>query len=96
MIYLCIMKMRNLLLTMFFVAITFGLMAQCPMCRIAAESNLENGGTAGAGLNTGILYMLAMPYLIVMILGYIWYRNKKNFGDVIEDQITSSLKEQQS
>jgi amino acid transporter len=51
--------------------------AQCPMCRMAAESNLENGGSEGAGLNTGILYMLAMPYLLVAFIGYIWYRNRK-------------------
>lgn len=53
------------------------LMAQCPMCRIAAESNLENGGTAGSGLNTGILYMLMMPYILIGVLGFIWYRNRK-------------------
>lgn len=53
------------------------LSAQCPMCRIAAESNLENGGTAGQGLNAGILYMLAMPYLLVATLGFIWYKNRK-------------------
>lgn len=54
---------------------------QCPMCRIAAESNLQNGGTEGAGLNKGILYMLAMPYLLVATLGILWYKNRK-----IEDQ----------
>jgi hypothetical protein len=50
--------------------------AQCPMCRMSAESNLENGGTEGKGLNTGILYLLAMPYLLVGGLGYIWWRNR--------------------
>lgn len=51
--------------------------AQCPMCRMSAESNLKNGGSAGKGLNAGILYMLATPYLVVGVLGYAWYRNKK-------------------
>jgi len=51
--------------------------AQCPMCRMAADSNLKHGGTEGKGLNTGILYMLAMPYTLVGVLGYLWYRNKK-------------------
>lgn len=51
--------------------------AQCPMCRMSAESNLENGGTEGRGLNTGILYMLAMPYLLVGGIGYIWWRNRR-------------------
>jgi hypothetical protein len=51
--------------------------AQCPMCRMSAESNLENGGSAGKGLNAGILYMLATPYLIVGTVGFIWWRNRK-------------------
>ncbi|MDX1941347.1 MAG: hypothetical protein SFU99_12395 [Saprospiraceae bacterium] len=51
--------------------------AQCPMCKIAAESNLKNGGSAGKGLNAGILYMLATPYLIVGAIGYVWWRNRR-------------------
>lgn len=51
--------------------------AQCPMCRMSAESNLKNGGTSGRGLNTGIIYLLVMPYLIVPSLLYLWWRNRK-------------------
>jgi len=51
--------------------------AQCPMCRMSAESNMANGGTAGRGLNSGILYMLAMPYFIIGTVAFIWYRNRK-------------------
>ncbi len=55
--------------------------AQCPMCKVAAASNLRAGGTAGKGLNTGILYMFAMPYLMVGLLGFIWWRNKRKEED---------------
>ena len=55
--------------------------AQCPMCRMSAESNLKNGGTAGRGLNRGILYMLAMPYLLVGTIGFVWWRNQYDFID---------------
>ena len=55
--------------------------AQCPMCRMSAESNLENGGSAGKGLNAGILYMLATPYLIVGTMGFIWWRNRKKIKE---------------
>lgn len=52
------------------------------MCRMSAESNMSNGGTAGKGLNTGILYMLAMPYLLVATMGFLWWRNRrKNYDD---------------
>ena len=47
------------------------------MCRMSAESNLKNGGTAGKRLNNGVLYMLATPYLIVGAIGYIWWRNRR-------------------
>lgn len=55
--------------------------AQCPMCKIAAESNLKEGGTAGKGLNRGILYMFSMPYLIVGVLGFVWWRNNRKRED---------------
>lgn len=58
--------------------------AQCPMCKMSAESNLKNGGTVGRGLNAGILYMLAMPYLIVGCIGIWWYRNRKKEQQVTE------------
>ncbi len=64
--------------------------AQCPMCKMAAESNLDHGGTAGQGLNTGILYMLMMPYLLVAIIGYIWYRNRKTDVELLEDQLNTT------
>ncbi|HMX40666.1 MAG TPA: hypothetical protein PK971_12130 [Saprospiraceae bacterium] len=51
--------------------------AQCPMCKMSAEANLKNGGTAGRGLNAGILYMLAVPYLLVASIGYWWWRNRR-------------------
>ena len=55
--------------------------AQCPMCKMSAESNLKAGGTAGKGLNAGILYMLVMPYILVGSIGFIWYRNRKREED---------------
>jgi hypothetical protein len=62
--------------------ITWDMSAQCPMCKMSAESNLKNGGTAGRGLNTGILYMLALPYTLVGTLGFIWWRhNRRRDGE---------------
>lgn len=51
--------------------------AQCPMCKMSAESNLKNGGSAGKGLNNGILYMLLMPYVVFGVIGYMWWKNNK-------------------
>ncbi|MBI3500914.1 MAG: hypothetical protein HY063_03885 [Bacteroidetes bacterium] len=38
--------------------------AQCSMCRKIATDG-ANTGTVGKKLNTGILYLLAMPYLLL-------------------------------
>jgi hypothetical protein len=54
--------------------------AQCAMCSINAEQGVKNGNTVSAGLNTGVLYLLAIPYLMAMVVGVIWYKKyrKKN------------------
>lgn len=57
------------------------LLAQCPMCRATAETNLANGGTEGAGLNNGIMYMLGMPYLLIGTIAFLWWRNRKQGMD---------------
>lgn len=57
--------------------IVVGTSAQCPMCRAAAETNLNAGGTEGKGLNKGILYMLSLPYLLIGTIGFLWWKNKK-------------------
>lgn len=53
--------------------------AQCAMCRTQLENNLSNGSPGiAAGINTGILYLLVMPYLAVIVLGYFWYKSSRN------------------
>ncbi len=55
--------------------------AQCPMCKMAAESNLNEGGTAGEGLNKGILMLFSMPYLLVGGVAFVWYKNRREDAD---------------
>jgi hypothetical protein len=65
----------SLILFLVFDSVVF---AQCAMCRASIENNVSNGETSiGAGLNTGILYLFAMPYLMAAVIGYLWYRNAK-------------------
>jgi len=54
--------------------------AQCAMCTATVETNNANGHSTANGLNNGIMYLLAAPYLAVAIVGYIWYKKyrKKN------------------
>lgn len=60
---------------------TFGIIdaeAQCAMCRATVETNYNNGaGEASTRLNSGILYLLCMPYLLIGTVAFFWYRNKQ-------------------
>ncbi len=64
--------------------------AQCAMCRTTVENNHKhNGTTFGSSLNAGILYLLVMPYVLISVGIFIWYRkNKQKNG-------TRSIKNQQ-
>ena len=48
--------------------------AQCSMCTLNAENSVQNGNTEGNGLNKGILYLLAAPYLAITCVGILWYK----------------------
>lgn len=80
--------MKKIILTFVLLAIaacSVELFAQCPMCRMSLESNLENGGTAGKTINMGILYMLVVPYILVFSIGYMWIKRNKRPGDFQRD-----------
>jgi hypothetical protein len=73
------MKKFILLLVLLTLVQINDVIAQCAMCRSTLENNYSNGDPGiGAGINTGILYLLVMPYIAVMVLGYLWYRSSKN------------------
>jgi hypothetical protein len=67
---------KQLILSCFFLFFIFLFQdnfAQCAMCKAAAESNLEHDPKSIArGLNKGILFLMAIPYVIVGII----YRNE--------------------
>ncbi len=72
--------MRNKKLILFLTGIILNTesFAQCAMCKAAVEANLEAGGTKGAGLNDGILYLMAMPYIAVVVFGIFYLLQKRN------------------
>ena len=55
--------------TLFLLLLTTALYAQCAMCKAAAESDLKNNPNSIAqGLNTGILFLMFIPYLIMGVI----------------------------
>jgi hypothetical protein len=52
--------------------------AQCAMCTISAEQGTKNGNTQGNGLNSGIMYLLAIPYVLLAGVGVLWYKKYRS------------------
>lgn len=42
--------------------------AQCAMCKAAVESSQGQANSVAAGINKGILYLMAIPYLLLMFI----------------------------
>ena len=62
------MKKSFFLTAMFILIANLATYAQCAMCRATLENNFSSGKPGiGAGINTGILYLLVMPYLAVTL-----------------------------
>lgn len=58
--------------------------AQCAMCRTQIQNNVSHGETElASGLNTGILYLFFAPYILVFVIGYLWFKYSKANGKKI-------------
>ena len=74
------MKQRVIILVVFMICLAFfssEISAQCAMCKISAEEGAKDGNMQSATLNSGIMYLLVMPYLAFAVIAYLWYRNYK-------------------
>ena len=51
--------------------------AQCAMCKATAESASESiDESIGEGLNRGIIYLMAIPYVLLILGGLVFFRKK--------------------
>jgi hypothetical protein len=50
--------------------------AQCSLCTKTAQ---QLGEKPAQGLNSGILYLMAMPFIVVGFIGFRWWKNNKAF-----------------
>lgn len=49
--------------------------AQCPMCKLSAE-----GSDIRKNLNSGILYLLAFPFILMGGAMLWWYLNRRKYA----------------
>jgi len=70
------MKKRFVVLILVMVLLPQFMEAQCAMCRAVLESG-DNTETA-EGINNGIVYLMAIPYVLVAGLFYFVYKKMRN------------------
>lgn len=61
-----------ILLILLLLVVTIPVEAQCAMCRAVLEN--EEGQSAAEGINNGIVYLMAIPYILIAGVGFIIYR----------------------
>ncbi|PKQ68965.1 hypothetical protein [Raineya orbicola] len=60
--------------------------AQCVMCKSVSEQ-----GNTGGAINSAILYMAFFPYLLIVVIGYLWYKNYKRQRNARKNQTSSDF-----
>ena len=64
--------MKKSWITLFFLILIIALPqfseAQCAMCKASVESSQGQANSVAGGINKGILYLMAVPYLLLMFI----------------------------
>lgn len=91
--YLQVLKVRFFALMLGFalLAVPSISSAQCAMCSLNAENSTQDGNTQGKGLNAGILFLLAMPFIFGAGMGILWYKKYRTPSAKSGYKITEGL-----
>ena len=68
------MKALKILVLSFLLFASSELMAQCSICTKTAQ---QLGEGPAKGMNGGILYLAFMPFAIIGIVGFRWWKGRK-------------------
>ncbi|KAA3645954.1 MAG: hypothetical protein DWP98_10715 [Bacteroidetes bacterium] len=69
-------KLIPFIIVAFFIVLSLDVEAQCSMCKAVLESNMQNGEDAvGKGINSGIIYIMFVPYILMATVGYFLYKH---------------------
>jgi hypothetical protein len=68
--------MKHLVLAVFLLLLAIPeIGAQCAMCKATAESAMEGAeDSIGKGLNSGIVYLMIIPYLLLVTAALVFFR----------------------
>lgn len=66
---------KLLFLSLMMLFFTISSEAQCAMCRAVLESGEDQ--EVAKGINNGIVYLMALPYILIGAVGYFIFRSMK-------------------
>tara|TARA_B100000676_G_C17704775_1_gene643188 strand:+ start:395 stop:613 length:219 start_codon:yes stop_codon:yes gene_type:complete len=69
--------MKKLVLIFIFLFSVIQSYSQCAMCKAIAESDPQGKESLYEGLNSGILYLMGIPYILLSIAFIYIYLNRK-------------------
>jgi hypothetical protein len=79
--------MKKTLSILFFLAcfslLSPGVFAQCSIC---AKTVAQMGSKPAEGFNTGIIYLMFIPYVAIGVVGFKWWQNEKRKAGIEEQQ----------
>ena len=71
--------MKKLFFLLVILVINITAFAQCSMCTKTAQ---QLGEKPAQGLNSGILYLMFAPFIIVGFVGYRWWKGQKSEEEI--------------
>lgn len=77
--YICWVKVVNRIIVsiLMILCIQGTAWAQCAMCRATAESASDHVDQGiGASLNSGIVYLMVLPYILLATVALVFFRKK--------------------
>jgi len=64
-----------ILMAVLFCCVTIDASAQCSLCTKTAQ---QLGEGPAQGLNAGIIYLMAAPFVFMGVIGYRWWKSNQN------------------
>jgi len=72
------MKKAAIILFFTFYFLLFALSFAQAQCSICTRTAAQLGEQPAKGLNTGIIYLMSVPYAVVGFIAYRWWKNNKD------------------
>ena len=69
---------QGIKIVFFFIVLLLTDLVTVAQCSICSKTASQMGEEAGRGLNGGILYLAAAPFLILSYIGYKWWKNNQD------------------